>query len=101
MANSVDVDEVALFELPHQDLHCLQMQLFSSLVLLKRVNIFFSPLLMSSFSSFPFTVPCRIVFAKPEDHGVSEPPQFPFLGQGQEFVIFSKSCLDFLRTSSL
>ena len=31
--NSVDVDEVANYEPPHQDLHCLQIQLFLSLVL--------------------------------------------------------------------
>ena len=32
-ANSVDLGEVAHHEPPHQDLHCLQSQLFSSLVL--------------------------------------------------------------------
>ena len=32
MTNSVDPDEVAHDEPPHQDLHCLQIQLFSSLV---------------------------------------------------------------------
>ena len=32
MANSVDLDEMAHFEPPHQHLHCLQIQLFSSLV---------------------------------------------------------------------
>ena len=32
-ANSVDLDEVAHNEPPHQGLHCLQIQLFSSLVL--------------------------------------------------------------------
>ena len=32
-ANSVDLDEVAHFEPPHQDLRCLRIQLFSSLVL--------------------------------------------------------------------
>ena len=32
-ANSVDLDEVAHHEPPHQDLHCLQIQLLSSLVL--------------------------------------------------------------------
>ena len=32
MANSVYLDEVAHFEPPHQDPHCLQIQLFSSLV---------------------------------------------------------------------
>ena len=32
-----DLDEAAHHELPHQDLHCLQMQLFLSLVL--KVNI--------------------------------------------------------------
>ena len=37
-ANSVDLDEMAHFEPPHQDLCCLQMQLFSSLVL-KEVSI--------------------------------------------------------------
>ena len=39
-ANSVDLDEVAHYEPPHQDLRCLQIQLFSSLVLkeLKRVD---------------------------------------------------------------
>ena len=29
----MDLDEVAHYEPPHQDLHCLQIQLFSSLVL--------------------------------------------------------------------
>ena len=33
MANSVESDKVAHYEPPHQDLHCLQIQLFSSLVL--------------------------------------------------------------------
>ena len=33
MVNSVDLDEVANYEPPHQDLQCLQIQLFSSLVL--------------------------------------------------------------------
>ena len=33
----MDLDEVAHFEPPHQDLHCLQIQLFSSLVL-KELN---------------------------------------------------------------
>ena len=28
----MDLDEVAHYEPPHQDLHCLQLQLFSSLV---------------------------------------------------------------------
>ena len=37
MADSVDVDEVAHFEPPHQDLRCLKIQLFSSLVL-KELN---------------------------------------------------------------
>ena len=32
MANSVDLDEVAHYEPPHQDLRCLQIQLLSSLV---------------------------------------------------------------------
>ena len=32
-SNSVDLDEVAYFEPPHQDLRCLQIQLFLSLVL--------------------------------------------------------------------
>ena len=36
-ANSVDLDEVAHYEPPHQDLCCLQIQLFSSLVL-KELN---------------------------------------------------------------
>ena len=31
--NSEDLDEVAHYEPPHQDLHCLQIQLFSSVVL--------------------------------------------------------------------
>ena len=31
--NSVDLEEVAHYEPPHQDLRCLQIQLFSSLVL--------------------------------------------------------------------
>ena len=33
MIDNVDPDEVAHYEPPHQDLHCLQIQLFSSLVL--------------------------------------------------------------------
>ena len=28
-ANSVDLDEMAHYEPPHQDLHCFQIQLFS------------------------------------------------------------------------
>ena len=32
VAHSVDLDEAAHYEPPHQDLHCLQIQLFSSLV---------------------------------------------------------------------
>ena len=32
-ANSVDLDEVAQYETPHQDLRCLQIKLISSLVL--------------------------------------------------------------------
>ena len=35
MGNSVDLDEVAHNEPPHQDLSCLQIQLFSSLVLIE------------------------------------------------------------------
>ena len=33
MANSIDLDEVALYEPPHQDLRYLQIQLYSSMVL--------------------------------------------------------------------
>ena len=33
MANSVDLEEVAHYEPPRQDLHCLQIYLLSSLVL--------------------------------------------------------------------
>ena len=36
-ANSVDLDDVAHYEPPHQDLRCLQIQLFPSLVL-KELN---------------------------------------------------------------
>ena len=44
---------------------------------------------------FPFTVPCRIVFAKPEDLETwSNHLSFVFFYQGQEFVIFSNGCLD-------
>ena len=32
MANSVDLDEMAHYEPSHQDLRCLRIQLFSSLV---------------------------------------------------------------------
>ena len=39
------------------------------------------------FFSFPFTMPCRIIFGKPS--------QFPFLDNAQEFVIVSNGCLDF------
>ena len=42
---------------------------------------------------FPFTVPCNIVFAKPEDLE-TWPSQLSFLDQGREFVIFSNGCLD-------
>ena len=38
MTNRVDLDEVAHVEPPHQDLCCLQVQLFSFLVLKKKVN---------------------------------------------------------------
>ena len=44
---------------------------------------------------FPFTVPCRIVFAKPEDLETwPNHLSFRFFDQGQEFVIFSNGCLD-------
>ena len=35
----MDLDEVAHDEPPHQDLHCLQIQLFSSLVLKELNNL--------------------------------------------------------------
>ena len=50
-ANSVDLDEVAHDEPPHQDLRCLQIPLFSSVVLkesmylLKRLSEFDTDLL--------------------------------------------------------
>ena len=37
--NCVDLDEVAHYEPPHQDLRCLQIQLFSSLVLKELIII--------------------------------------------------------------
>ena len=43
-ANSVDLDEVAHYELPHQDLCCLQCQLFSSLALKELLFLNFNPL---------------------------------------------------------
>ena len=44
---------------------------------------------------FPFTVPCRIVFAKPEDLETwPNHLSFRLLTQGQEFIIFSNGCLD-------
>ena len=44
---------------------------------------------------FPFTVPCRIVFARPEDLETwPNHLSFRFLDQSQEFVIFSNGCLD-------
>ena len=51
MQDSVDLDEVAHYEPPHQDLRCLQVQLFFSLVFkelmnrqkfLKSISLFFS-----------------------------------------------------------
>ena len=38
-ANRVDLDEVAHYEPPHQDQDCLQIQLFSSLVVKELINI--------------------------------------------------------------
>ena len=74
MANSVDLDEVAHYEPPHQDLRCLKIQLFSSLVVKELIElakaILVHSLILSFFLffcqpllPFPFTVPCRIVFA--------------------------------------
>ena len=37
-ANSLDLDEVAHYELPHQDLRCLLIQLFSCLVLTELIE---------------------------------------------------------------
>ena len=37
-ANSLDLDEVAHYELPHQNLRCLQIQLFSCLVLTELIE---------------------------------------------------------------
>ena len=42
MANRVDLGEMAHYEPPHQDLRCLQIQLFSSLVL-KELSTFTAP----------------------------------------------------------
>ena len=41
MANSVDLDEMAHHEPPHQDLGCLQIQLFLSVVLKELNSIYF------------------------------------------------------------
>ena len=38
MANSVDLDEVAHHEPSHHDLCCLQIRVFSSLILKKKLN---------------------------------------------------------------
>ena len=72
MANSVDLDEVAHYEPPHQDLRCLKIQLFSPLVVKELIElaktILVHSLILSSYLffcqpllPFPFTVPCRIV----------------------------------------
>ena len=42
MANSVDPDEAAHHELPHQDLCCLQIQLFFTFGILILKDTFFS-----------------------------------------------------------
>ena len=39
MANSVDLDEVAHYEPPHQDPLCLQIQLFSSPVVKELIEL--------------------------------------------------------------
>ena len=39
MANSVELDEVAHYEPPHQDQRCLQIQLFSSVVVKELIKI--------------------------------------------------------------
>ena len=44
MTNSVDPDEVAHNEPPHQDLHCLLVQLFSSMALKVLIKKFEFPL---------------------------------------------------------
>ena len=43
MANSVDLEEVAHYDPPHQDLRCLQIGLFLSLVLIELSNTWCVP----------------------------------------------------------
>ena len=67
MANSVDLDEVAHYEPPHPDLRCLQIQLFSSLVV-KELNLArkadaFACIISKSISPRIFCIYCFPVFS--------------------------------------
>ena len=66
------------------------------------LNIVFPPYLLSTFSSFPFTVPLRIVFAKPE--GIEMWPNhisFRFFTKVRSSSCFSMAAWIFQRASSL
>ena len=46
-------------------------------------------------SLFPFTVPCSIVFAKPDTLKHGQTILVSVFNQGQAFIIFANGCLDF------
>ena len=65
MANSVDLDEVALYEPPHQDLCCLQIQLFSSLVF---KGLIFEDFRIECTSSIKFYASLRLWLLNPDSN---------------------------------
>ena len=66
------------------------------------LNIVFQTLLLSTISSFPCTVRCRIVFAKPEDFEICpDHLSFRFLTKIRSSSYFPMAAWIFLRTSSL
>ena len=146
----MDLHRVAHNEPPHQGLRCLQIQLFSSLILKElkgKILFLFYPITLEGrrgttdefatipfhldlFSAalvelaksipvhslilsshlffclplflFPFTVPCRIVFAKPEDLETwPNHLSFRFLTRVRSSSYSPMAAWIFLRTSSL
>ena len=68
-----------------------------------RFNIVFPPLLQSTYASFfPFTMACRIVFAKPEDLEIwRNHPSFRFSTMIRNSSYFPMAACIFLRTYPL
>ena len=91
---SVDLDEFTHYEPPHQDLRCLQIQLYASLVLKELILPTSSSACL--FFLFLFTMFCRIVFLRLDDIEMRRPSHLSllFFLTMSVYVVLSIGCLD-------